>query len=152
MHDACACLADRSCCMPLCFLFKFRYRITKMISLYSDIYADARYHPFLGNTRRLNGIRGTNLTENRITYEHIPSSPPLLTPPFLTYNHRLPCSQPQMVFAECGLGALVLTGNVILLGGDIVFFQSLCLLGYCLFPLCVSAILCTVFSAVVSQP
>jgi len=57
----------------------------------------------------------------------------------------------QMVFAECGLGALILTGNVILLGGDIVFFQSLCLLGYCLFPLCVSAIICTVFDIVVSQ-
>ena len=55
-----------------------------------------------------------------------------------------------MVFAECGLGAMILTGNVILLGGDIVFFQSLCLLGYCLFPLCVSAMLCTAFTQIVS--
>mmetsp|Transcript_6110 Transcript_6110/g.13278 ORF Transcript_6110/g.13278 Transcript_6110/m.13278 type:complete len:196 (+) Transcript_6110:175-762(+) len=47
-----------------------------------------------------------------------------------------------MVFAECGLGAIVLTVNVILLGGDIVFFQALCLLGYCLFPICVAAIVC----------
>uniref|UniRef100_A0A7S3VLA5 Protein YIP n=1 Tax=Dunaliella tertiolecta TaxID=3047 RepID=A0A7S3VLA5_DUNTE len=47
-----------------------------------------------------------------------------------------------LVFAECGLGAIVLTVNVILLGGDIVFFQSLCLLGYCLFPMCMAAIVC----------
>ena len=49
---------------------------------------------------------------------------------------------PQMVFAECGLGAVILTFNAILLGGEIVFFQALCLLGYCLFPICVSAIVC----------
>jgi hypothetical protein len=48
----------------------------------------------------------------------------------------------QMVFAECGIGAIVLTLNAVLLGGEIVFFQSLCLLGYCLFPMCVSAIIC----------
>eukprot|EP00955_Chlamydomonas_euryale_P084188 363933-Chlamydomonas_euryale.AAC.9 len=53
----------------------------------------------------------------------------------------------QLVFAECALGAIVLTVNVILLGGDIVFFQALCLLGYCLFPICVSAIVCTAFEA-----
>jgi hypothetical protein len=51
-----------------------------------------------------------------------------------------------MVFAECGLGAIVLTINVIVLGGDIVFFQALCLLGYCLFPICISAIVCASFS------
>lgn len=50
-----------------------------------------------------------------------------------------------MVFAECGIGAIVLTANVILLGGDIVFFQSLCLLGYCLFPICIAAIICASF-------
>lgn len=47
-----------------------------------------------------------------------------------------------LVFAECGFGAVVLTVNAILLGGEIVFFQALCLLGYCLFPMCVSAIVC----------
>jgi len=46
------------------------------------------------------------------------------------------------VFAECGLGAMILTANAILLGGEIVFFQALCLLGYCLFPMCVAAIVC----------
>jgi hypothetical protein len=49
---------------------------------------------------------------------------------------------PQLVFTEVGLGAVVLTINVILLGGEIVFFQALCLLGYCLFPICVSSIIC----------
>jgi hypothetical protein len=46
------------------------------------------------------------------------------------------------VFAECGIGAIVLTANVILLGGEIIFFQALCLLGYCLFPICVAALIC----------
>lgn len=53
-----------------------------------------------------------------------------------------PSCTAQLVFAECGLGAIVLTVNVILLGGDIVFFQALCLLGYCLFPMCVAAMVC----------
>ncbi len=47
-----------------------------------------------------------------------------------------------MVFAEVALGAIVLTFNVILLGGELVFFQAVCLLGYCLFPLVVAAIVC----------
>ena len=47
-----------------------------------------------------------------------------------------------MVFAEVALGAIILTVNCILLGGEIVFFQSVCLLGYCLFPLVVAAIVC----------
>lgn len=48
----------------------------------------------------------------------------------------------QLVFAECALGSLVLTANAILLGGEIVFFQAVCLMGYCLFPICISAIVC----------
>ena len=40
-----------------------------------------------------------------------------------------------LVFGVCAAGAVVLTANVGLLGGNIGFFQSLCLLGYCLFPL-----------------
>ena len=39
----------------------------------------------------------------------------------------------------CAAGAVVLTANVGLLGGNIGFFQSLCLLGYCLFPLAAAA-------------
>ena len=44
-----------------------------------------------------------------------------------------------LVFGVCAAGAVVLTANVGLLGGNIGFFQSLCLLGYCLFPLAASA-------------
>jgi hypothetical protein len=36
---------------------------------------------------------------------------------------------------------VVLTVNVVLLGGNIGFFQSMCLLGYCLFPMDVAAII-----------
>ena len=45
-----------------------------------------------------------------------------------------------LVFGLCAGGAVVLTANVVLLGGNIGFFQSLCLLGYCLFPLDVGAV------------
>jgi hypothetical protein len=45
------------------------------------------------------------------------------------------------VFGLLSIGAIVLTVNVVLLGGTIGFFQSLCLLGYCLFPLDIVAIL-----------
>ena len=39
------------------------------------------------------------------------------------------------------LGAGVVTANSALLGGKISFFQSICLLGYCVFPLALAAIL-----------
>jgi hypothetical protein len=48
----------------------------------------------------------------------------------------------QLVFALVSVGAIALTVNVVLLGGTIGFFQSLCLLGYCLFPMDVAAIVC----------
>ncbi len=54
----------------------------------------------------------------------------------------LPVLSLQLVFALVSMGAIVLTVNVVLLGGTIGFFQSLCLLGYCLFPLDVAAIVC----------
>ena len=44
------------------------------------------------------------------------------------------------MFGTCAAGAVVLTVNVVLLGGNIGFFQSMCLLGYCLFPMDVAAI------------
>jgi len=47
-----------------------------------------------------------------------------------------------VVFATLSVGAIVLTLNVQLLGGTIIFLQSLSLLGYCLFPLDVGAIVC----------
>lgn len=47
-----------------------------------------------------------------------------------------------VAFALLAAGAVILTLNVLLLGGHIIFFQSLSLLGYCLFPLDVGALLC----------
>ncbi|KAF0925584.1 hypothetical protein E2562_017176 [Oryza meyeriana var. granulata] len=47
-----------------------------------------------------------------------------------------------VAFAVLAVGAIILTLNVLLLGGHINFFQSLSLLGYCLFPLDVGALIC----------
>ncbi|XP_047324134.1 protein YIP4b-like [Impatiens glandulifera] len=47
-----------------------------------------------------------------------------------------------VAFALLAIGAVILTANVLLLGGRIIFFQSLSLLGYCLFPLDVGALIC----------
>ncbi|EAY98183.1 hypothetical protein OsI_20099 [Oryza sativa Indica Group] len=47
-----------------------------------------------------------------------------------------------VAFAVLAAGAIILTLNVLLLGGRINFFQSLSLLGYCLFPLDVGALIC----------
>eukprot|EP00889_Picochlorum_renovo_P000954 jgi/Picre1/27984/NNA_000945.t1 len=59
----------------------------------------------------------------------------------LSIGAAKPSSTFSLVFGLLSIGALVLTVNVVLLGGTIGFFQSLCLLGYCLFPLNVAAIL-----------
>lgn len=47
-----------------------------------------------------------------------------------------------VVFATVGLGAVALTANVLLLGGKIIFLQSVALLGYCVVPLCLASVLC----------
>ncbi|KAI3772062.1 hypothetical protein L6452_03236 [Arctium lappa] len=47
-----------------------------------------------------------------------------------------------VAFALLAAGAIILTLNVLLLGGHIIFFQSLSLLGYCLFPLDMGALIC----------
>jgi hypothetical protein len=47
-----------------------------------------------------------------------------------------------LVFALVSVGACVLTVNAVLLGGTIGFFQSLCLIGYALFPLDAAALAC----------
>ncbi|KAF8389353.1 hypothetical protein HHK36_026047 [Tetracentron sinense] len=49
-----------------------------------------------------------------------------------------------VAFALLAAGAIILTLNVLLLGGHIIFFQSLSLLGYCLFPLTIGALICMV--------
>lgn len=61
----------------------------------------------------------------------------------LSAGEKKPSDVFALVFTEVALGAVVLTINVILLGGSIVFFQSLCLIGYCLFPIVIAAIVCT---------
>ncbi|CAL4066346.1 unnamed protein product, partial [Meganyctiphanes norvegica] len=46
------------------------------------------------------------------------------------------------VFVIVWVGAAIVTVNSKLLGGTISFFQSVCVLGYCLFPCCVALLLC----------
>ncbi|KAG8886384.1 hypothetical protein FRB97_004919 [Tulasnella sp. 331] len=45
------------------------------------------------------------------------------------------------------VGSLVVTLNAKLLGGRVSFFQSLCVLGYCIFPLVIAALVSTFFHA-----
>ena len=52
-----------------------------------------------------------------------------------------------IVFLVLTVGAAVLTFNVMLLGGKIVFFQACSLLGYCIFPLLLATALITPFSS-----
>ena len=51
-------------------------------------------------------------------------------------------------FAVVWLGSIVVTLNAKLLGGKISILQSVCVLGYCLFPLLIAAILCLVFKLI----
>ena len=60
----------------------------------------------------------------------------------LSVGEREPSDVFALVFTEVAVGSMVLTANVVLLGGSIVFFQSLCLMGYCLFPVCLAAVVC----------
>jgi len=46
------------------------------------------------------------------------------------------------VFVIVWVGAMIVTLNTKLLGGSISFFQSVCVLGYCLLPLALSLLLC----------
>jgi len=59
-----------------------------------------------------------------------------------------PSEQASLVFASVFViiccGAAVVTVNALLLGGDISFFQSVCVLGYCIFPLNLASIVCLV--------
>lgn len=50
------------------------------------------------------------------------------------------------VFVIVWAGAAAVTVNAQLLGGSISFFQSVCILGYCVFPLTLSALVVTIFS------
>lgn len=46
-----------------------------------------------------------------------------------------------LIFVLNWIGALIITFNARLLGGKVSIFQSVCVLGYSIFPLCVSSIL-----------
>jgi hypothetical protein len=52
------------------------------------------------------------------------------------------------VFVIVWFGAIAVTVNAQLLGGTISFFQSVCILGYCVFPLTISALACLFVSLV----
>merc|ERR1712059_129509 len=52
------------------------------------------------------------------------------------------------VFVIVWVGAMVVTLNTKLLGGSISFFQSVCVLGYCLLPLVLSLVVCWVIQLV----
>ncbi|KAE9462436.1 hypothetical protein C3L33_05647, partial [Rhododendron williamsianum] len=54
-----------------------------------------------------------------------------------------------VAFALLAAGAVILTLNVLLLGGHIIFFQSLSLLGYCLVPLDIGALVCMLYDNVI---
>lgn len=49
------------------------------------------------------------------------------------------------VFTITFFGAVVVTANIKLLGGKISFFQSLCVIGYCLLPPLAAAFVCSTF-------
>ena len=49
-----------------------------------------------------------------------------------------------LVFILVWAGSGVVTLNALLLKGNISFFQSVCVLGYCIFPLVLAALLCAI--------
>ncbi len=52
------------------------------------------------------------------------------------------------MFVIIWTGAAVVTFNAQVLGGHISFFQSVCILGYCVFPLTLAALVLLVVGAV----
>lgn len=52
------------------------------------------------------------------------------------------------VFFIVWIGAVVVTMNSQLLGGNISFFQSVCVLGYCLLPQSISLLICAFLSSI----
>ncbi|KAA8496490.1 Protein YIPF6 [Porphyridium purpureum] len=51
-----------------------------------------------------------------------------------------------IVFLIVWVGSAIVTMNAQLLGARISFFQTVCLLGYCVFPLLISSSLCLIFN------
>ena len=58
----------------------------------------------------------------------------------------------EIVFIIVWLGGGIIAINGQLLGGTISFFQSICLLGYCLFPLTLAAVINLLLSMVMRVP
>lgn len=64
-----------------------------------------------------------------------------------------PADQKSLVFSSvfvivwCGSG--VVTVNALLLGGTLSFFQSICVLGYCIFPLTLASVFCVTIGAMI---
>merc|ERR1712072_172593 len=65
----------------------------------------------------------------------------------IVLSMHAPADQTALVFAAVfvivWLGSAVVTVNALLLGGNLSFFHSVCVLGYCLFPIDVAALLCS---------
>ena len=96
----------------------------------------------------------TNFTERCIWLDNFPTTSRLTTKyrgPLLVclalavlLSFKAPTNQASLVFAAvfitvCG-GSAIVTINAQLLGANISFFQSVCVLGYCIFPMTVSAL------------
>lgn len=60
-------------------------------------------------------------------------------------SFKAPTNEADLVFASVfclvWLGSVVVTINAQLLGGTISFFQSICVLGYCVFPMTLAALI-----------
>lgn len=54
-----------------------------------------------------------------------------------------------VIFIIVWVGAAVITVNGQLLGGRLSFFQSVCLLGYCIFPVLIGAVACWIINSFV---
>jgi protein YIPF6 len=72
-----------------------------------------------------------------------------------TLSFTAPASSSSLVFAAVFVivwcGAAMVTVNAQLLGGSISFFQSVCILGYCVFPMTLSAIVCLIIGFLYKQ-
>ncbi|KAI1724757.1 yip1 domain-containing protein [Ditylenchus destructor] len=57
----------------------------------------------------------------------------------------------KLVFSLAFFGSCIVTLNIKLLGGKISFFQTLCVIGYCLLPSVFGAITCKIFALFIHQ-
>ncbi|KAJ5070808.1 protein yipf6 [Anaeramoeba ignava] len=68
-------------------------------------------------------------------------------------SHGAPENQSSLVFALIffiiWIGSGIVTINALLLGGNISFFQTVCVLGYCIFPLNIASIISLIFNNIV---